>query len=90
MIRLETAQALCDAFYFRISDFFEMMPAAARKPQHKRPPRLEAISPQESEAIAPESDSVDNADSAPDAAKVDFASFFAAAGELCSPQPIKD
>jgi hypothetical protein len=90
MIRLETAQALCDSFYFRISDFFEMMPAAARKPQQKRPPRLEAISPQESEASAPQSDSVDIPDSALGAAKVDFASFFAAAGELCSPQPIRD
>lgn len=31
MLRLETAQALCDAFGLRVSEFFEMMPGPPRK-----------------------------------------------------------
>jgi DNA-binding Xre family transcriptional regulator len=31
MIRLETIQALCDAFYIRLSDFLEVLPSAAQK-----------------------------------------------------------
>ena len=87
MIRLETAQALCDAFYFRISDFFEMVPAAARKPQEKRPLPLETVNSPESEVNAPDSDFVDIKMSSRDGAKVDFAAFFSVAGKLCARQP---
>ena len=35
MIRLETIQALCDAFYIRLSDFLEVLPSAAQKSKKK-------------------------------------------------------
>ena len=35
MVRIETTAAFCDAFYCRLSDFFEVSPIAARKPQTK-------------------------------------------------------
>ena len=35
MIRLETIQALCDAFYIRLSDFLEVFPSAAQKAKKK-------------------------------------------------------
>lgn len=89
MIRLETAQAFCDAFYFRISDFFEMMPAAARKPQERRPRRFETMNSHESQASARDPDLVDIQTSSRDS-KVDFASFFSEAGKLCSRQSIGD
>ena len=36
MIRLETIQALCDAFYFRLSDVLEVLPIASQKRQKRR------------------------------------------------------
>jgi len=36
MVRIETIKAFCDAFYFRLSDFFEVVPIAAQKPQQIR------------------------------------------------------
>jgi len=36
MLRLETGQALCDAFYCRLSDFFEVIPDAASRSHRKR------------------------------------------------------
>jgi len=35
MIRLETIQALCDAFYIRLSDFLEVLPSAAQRLKKK-------------------------------------------------------
>ena len=35
MIRLETIQALCDAFYIRLSDFLEVLPSAAQRAKKK-------------------------------------------------------
>ena len=31
MIRLETIQAFCDAFYFRLGDVLDVLPSAAQK-----------------------------------------------------------
>jgi len=31
MIRLETIQAFCDAFYFRLGDVLDVVPSAAQK-----------------------------------------------------------
>ncbi|HUS12446.1 MAG TPA: helix-turn-helix transcriptional regulator [Pyrinomonadaceae bacterium] len=36
MVRIETIEAFCDAFYFRLSDFFEVVPIDAQKPQQIR------------------------------------------------------
>ena len=35
MIRLETIQALCDAFYIRLSEFLEVLPSAAQRAKKK-------------------------------------------------------
>lgn len=35
MIRLETIQAICDAFYIPLSEFLEVLPMASQKPQKK-------------------------------------------------------
>jgi len=35
MICLETTQALCDAFYIRLSDFLEVLPSAAQRAKKK-------------------------------------------------------
>ena len=35
MIRLETIQAFCDAFYFRLSDVLDVLPSAAEKRRRK-------------------------------------------------------
>lgn len=36
MLRLETSQALCDAFYCRLSDFLEVMPRAVSRLHSKK------------------------------------------------------
>jgi DNA-binding Xre family transcriptional regulator len=38
MIRLETIQALCDAFYIRLSDFLEVLPSAAQRAKRRHEP----------------------------------------------------
>ena len=35
MIRLETIEAICNAFYIPLSEFLEVLPMASRKPQKK-------------------------------------------------------
>jgi hypothetical protein len=89
MIRLETAQAFCDAFYFRMSEFFEMMPAAARKPPEKRARRFETMNSPESQASGGESDLGEIPISSRNS-KLDYASFFSEAGKLCARQSIGD
>jgi len=36
MLRLETSQALCDAFYCRLSDFLEVVPHAVTRSKGKK------------------------------------------------------
>lgn len=38
MLRLDTVQAFCDAFYCRLSDFCEVLPDATQKPPKRHPP----------------------------------------------------
>jgi len=35
MIRLETIEAICNAFYIPLSEFLEVLPMASQKPQKK-------------------------------------------------------
>ena len=35
MIRLETIEAICNAFYIPLSDFLEVLPMASQKPKKK-------------------------------------------------------
>ena len=36
MIRLETIEAICNAFYIPLSEFLEVLPMASQKPQKKK------------------------------------------------------
>ncbi len=54
MLRLETSQALCDAFYCRLSDFFEVMPRAVCRPHVKTPRLFQAVSSRDNSTIETE------------------------------------
>jgi DNA-binding Xre family transcriptional regulator len=88
MIRIETTQALCDAFYCRLSDFFEVMPIAAMKPptkarrQHGARNSLKPELGQGSPALG--SKQSGSAGMSPDISKVDFAAFYPNAHEFSS------
>jgi hypothetical protein len=45
MLRVETSQALCDAFYCCLSDFFEVKPQKACRSHHKTPRPPNPLSP---------------------------------------------
>lgn len=42
MLRIETSQALCDAFYCRLSDFLEVMPQAVCRSRANKPRRVQS------------------------------------------------
>lgn len=46
MIRLETIEAICNAFYIPLSEFLEVLPMASQKPQKKT--RIRQLSSNES------------------------------------------
>jgi len=80
MVRIETTAAFCDAFYCRLSDFFEVSPIAGRKPQTKargggEPPSSlnEEVSPTVSE---PGGNPSKSRGLSSEMAKIDFASFY--------------
>ena len=80
MVRIETTAAFCDAFYCRLSDFFEVSPIAAREPQTKArrrggPPSSmnDELSPTVSE---PGGNPLKDRGLSSDIAKIDFASFY--------------
>ena len=43
MLRLETTQAFCDAFGFRVSEFFEVVPDPVGKLQVQQPGSVESV-----------------------------------------------
>jgi len=80
MVRIETTAAFCDAFYCRLSDFFEVSPIAGRKPQttaRRRggPPSSsnDELRPTVSE---PGGKPLKNRGLSSEMAKIDFASFY--------------
>jgi len=84
MIRLETIQALCDAFYIRLSDFLEVFPSAAQKAKQKMRTleiRRRHTSSRESaqRALFPVATPAKN--------KVDFAAFYPDARKFSSKSP---
>ena len=87
MIRIETMQALCDAFYLRLSDFFEVMPIAAKKRATKardqRAPRSvnRKLGQTESE---PGGKQLKSRSGSPHATKIDFAAFYPNAHKFSS------
>lgn len=84
MIRLETIQALCDAFYIRLSDFLEVLPSAAQTAKQKTrtlETRRRHTSSRESaqRALFPVATPAKN--------KVDFAAFYPDARKFSSKSP---
>jgi hypothetical protein len=90
MLRLETGQALCDAFYFRLSDFFEVMPDAASRSHRKtnRPP--DPLNSQESTIEAGRGTRTDGQQGMSRENKVDFAALFPDARKFSSKQATED
>lgn len=72
MLRLETSEALCDAFYCRLSDFLEVKPRAVSRSRKKNRPLGPGGSRNDSEVERREN------------SKVDFASFFPDARKFSS------
>lgn len=88
MLRLETSQALCDAFYCRLSDFFEVMPRAVCRPHVKTPRLFEAASSRDDSMIVTEQGPRDNEREVQglsrESCNVDFAAFFPDARKFSS------
>lgn len=89
MVRIETTAALCAAFYCRLSDFFEVSPIAARKPQTKArrrggPPGSsnDGLSPTKSR---PSDKPLTDRGLSSEIAKIGFASFFPDAHKFSEP-----
>ena len=81
MIRLETIQALCEAFYITVPDFLEVLPSAAQKPKKKTRDlkrRRRHINPDESVQGSPVPVAT------PAKKKVDFAAFYPDARKFSS------
>ena len=75
MVRIQTSQALCDAFYCCLSDFFEVKPAAAFKSNRQTPGASYPLrqSGDESVKVATPNKTPELLKDKP---RVDFASFF--------------
>ena len=88
MLRLETSQALCDAFYCRLSDFFEVMPRAVCRPHVKTLRLFEAVSSRDNSMIETEQGARDNERKVQELSRensnVDFAAFFPDARKFSS------
>jgi putative transcriptional regulator len=80
MVRIETIKAFCDAFYFRLSDFFEVLPSASQKPQPRTRGRRDRPAPLKAEFGQPATGAGkrNSHKSGVSAAtgKVDFAAFY--------------
>lgn len=90
MLRTDTARAFCDAFGFRLGDFFEIVPGPPRKLQIKQLTGLEPTNAKGSQRVGKDLDEEprQHLRSSANEAELDFSSFFFAAGELaCSKEP---
>jgi len=71
MIRLETIEAICNAFYIPLSEFLEVLPMASQKPQKRVRTRQttpdESAQPARDRGIGPSIGTVDYAGFYPDA-----------------------
>ena len=80
MVRIETIKAFCDAFYFRLSDFFEVLPTATQKPQTKTRGRLDRPDSLKAQLGQPAtgagSKHSHKSGLSADTGKVDFAAFY--------------
>src|SRR5215212_862728 len=71
MLRLETIEAICNAFYIPLSEFLEVLPMASQKPQKKTRTRLPPSdeSAQRARRVGPGIRTLDYAGFYPDARK---------------------
>jgi DNA-binding Xre family transcriptional regulator len=82
MIRLETIQALCDAFYIRVADFLEVLPSAAAQKSTKKTRSLEGQLRQTNAGESVQRALIPVA--TPTKKKVDFAAFYPDARKFSS------
>ena len=89
MVRIETTAAFCEAFYCRLSDFFEVLPIPASRPQTKArrrggPPSSanDGLGPAKSR---PGDKPLTDRGLSSEMAKIDFASFFPDAHKFSEP-----
>jgi len=88
MLRVETIQALCDAFYGCLSDFFEVKPRAACRSHIKRPRNSDPLSSQGGAIIEGAKNNAQESPGLPrGTTDVDFAAFFPDARKFSSEQP---
>jgi hypothetical protein len=82
MLRIETSQAICDAFFCCLSDFFEVKPQAAQRPRKKdsRPPARRATK-QQSDHVA------DQTAKSKNNSAVDYGAFFPNARSFSTREP---
>ena len=91
MVRVETSQLLCDAFYCCLSDFFEVKPRAASRFHGKRPCPPKLLS-SKADSIMEAAQSVGNdgqEEISSEDINVDFAAFFPDARKFSS-EPSQD
>ena len=73
MIRLETIEAICNAFYIPLSEFLEVLPVVSQKPQKKprtrQPSSAESVQRSQGRGVGPNIRTLDYAGFYPDARK---------------------
>jgi putative transcriptional regulator len=73
MIRLETIEAICNAFYIPLSEFLEVLPMASQKPQKRtrtrKPPSEQSAQLARERGVGPSIGTLDYAGFYPDARK---------------------
>jgi hypothetical protein len=84
MLRLETCQALCDAFYCCLSDFFEVKPKAACRSYHKTPLPPNPFSPDGAPSVETATGNKPQSGMSSENAGIDFAAFFPDARKFSS------
>ena len=67
MLRIETAAAICDTFYCKLSDFFEIIPRDANTRQKRMTLSLKPRKSRRSKKVDPKSETLNFSDFFPDA-----------------------
>lgn len=83
MIRLETTQALCDAFYCQLGDFCKVMPVMTHKSSRQTDRLTEVEMP--ADLIRGDAQIMEGGDGASGPRKLDFGRFFPDARKFSSP-----
>lgn len=76
MVRIETSQALCDAFYCCLSEFFEVKPGAAFRTHRQAPHAPYPLRQSEEQSVGAGTMNSRPAELSDDEPRVDFAAFF--------------